>query len=436
MKSVDTKVYKITETIREKANLADELYQNKASKVHEALSDTIYLSQINSLRRIVADALKAAEELYLTYEALVRTLDSKCKSIIDEGASADAVKEVCDLIEYLNAESSSIDCNFTLSIEMIDMGDLGGMSFIASVEAQAIEALWKSNYSTMPEVIEAEKQSKIIENKEKDELKKALKEVEKKKKENAELAKEIELKNQKAKEYMDSIIQECKQCISDYKNRLEEELEAQISQLEKSKETETLEIKKKISKKQDELSNMGLFNFSQKKILKDEIRNLSIALEKLNTSNIVSQKNNYFRELIDGTLKDYKKTIDEYLSKRFPKTDDEKSSTVELEPADIILQVMDSADSLMTISDIKLADYRIPDSNQKVSAFVRQLVVEGLLMRKEIKECAYFKITPKGRLKIAEKTDPLPVEKYRENPEYANTPIPESPSVMTIFKQT
>lgn len=154
---LDERILDIVRKIRNEADSANRSYEWEVSRIERRASYSIDISQMNVALEIIADSKKALDQLYTTYEALVRTPDMQCRPLADQGASAHAVKEVHKLISYMNSESSSLSGNFTASFNSYSLGDVGGMRYVASLEAQTIERFWKTKYSMMPEAIEEEK---------------------------------------------------------------------------------------------------------------------------------------------------------------------------------------------------------------------------------------------------------------------------------------
>ena len=59
-----------------------------------------------------------------------------------------------------------------------------------------------------------------------------------------------------------------------------------------------------------------------------------------------------------------------------------------------ILDILSTADKPLTITDIMKADNTLPQSNQKISALVRQLKEAEVVVRTEVKGRAYFSLAP------------------------------------------
>ena len=61
---------------------------------------------------------------------------------------------------------------------------------------------------------------------------------------------------------------------------------------------------------------------------------------------------------------------------------------------EVILDILSVADKPLTITDIMKSDSTLPQSNQKISALVRQLKEAEMVVRTEVKGRAYFSLAP------------------------------------------
>jgi predicted transcriptional regulator len=94
-------------------------------------------------------------------------------------------------------------------------------------------------------------------------------------------------------------------------------------------------------------------------------------------------------ETSDKVLKEFFIHEIELLNKRKSnkKSNDENEGYKE-----IILDVLSVADKPLTITDIMKSDSALPQSNQKISALVRQLKEAEMVVRTEVKGRAYFSL--------------------------------------------
>ena len=320
---LDERILDIVRKIRNEADSANRSYEWEVSRIERRASYSIDISQMNVALEIIADSKKALDQLYTTYEALVRTLDMQCRPLADQGASAHAVKEVHKLISYMNSESSSLSGNFTASFNSYSLGDVGGMRYVASLEAQTIERFWKTKYSMMPEAIEEEKRrqkaaAEAARRREEQRKKEAAEKAEKERKA-AEEAKKIEEAKMRAKAHMDTITTNCLGEVAEFEKHLQEELKARKTLLKQEikQKVYVLEIEKK--QHEEKLAGLGVFKFNDKKNEKREISRLENRILAFKDPTLTSKATSEWEEIAMSALSGYKQKVQNYLDKRFPR---------------------------------------------------------------------------------------------------------------------
>jgi hypothetical protein len=92
----------------------------------------------------------------------------------------------------------------------------------------------------------------------------------------------------------------------------------------------------------------------------------------------------------DNELVKFFKHEMELLEKRKISGKKSEKNTENEEYKELILDILETADKPMTITDIMKADSNLPQSNQKISSLVRQLKEENVVTRTEVKGRAYF----------------------------------------------
>lgn len=319
---LDNRILEIVSKIRREADSANRSYEWDVSRIERRASCSIDISQMNIALEIIADSKKAMDQLYTTYEALVRTLDIQCRPLAEQGASAHAVKEVYKLIAYMNSESSSLSGNFSASFNSSSLGDIGGVRYVASLEAQTAERFWKTKYSMMPEAVEEEKRRQkaaadAAKRREEQRKKEAAERAERERKA-AEEAKRIEEANMNARAHMGAITSACMCKVTEFERRLQEEVRERKSALKqeiKQKVTE-LEIEKK--QHEEKLVSLGAFKFSKRKVEKQEIARLENRILMFKDPTLVFNAMQEWEEIAASAVDDYRKAVRAYLGNRFP----------------------------------------------------------------------------------------------------------------------
>lgn len=104
---------------------------------------------VSQVADIASSVRKACDELYASYQSLVLMLDQQCRPLLSQKPSTRAVKEVMEMIKWLNKESE-IGSNFSGSLNGFSLGDLVNVKYFASMDCQMIQKHWENVYSTMP----------------------------------------------------------------------------------------------------------------------------------------------------------------------------------------------------------------------------------------------------------------------------------------------
>lgn len=322
--AIDEQILAIVKKARAEADSANRSYEREVDRIERRASyTTIHISQMNIALEIIADSKRAMDGLYTTYEALVRTLDMQCRPLAEQGASAYAVKEVHKLISYLNSETSSLSGNFTASFNSYSLGDVGGVRYIASLEAQTIERYWKTKYSMMPEAIEEEKKRRkaaeeAARRREEQRKKEAAERAEREKRA-AEEAKRIEQANMKAKAHMDSVTSGCMAQVRTFEGALREEIKARKAALKLELQNKLTELENEKKQHEEKLAALGFFKMSEKKQEKQEIARLANRILVFRDPSLVSDAVTQWEKTADDAVAAYKSDVQTYLEKRFPK---------------------------------------------------------------------------------------------------------------------
>ena len=120
---------------------------------------------VSQVADIAAASRKACDDLYSSYQTLVKLLDEQCRPLLSEGTDAYAIKEVAEMIKWLNSESE-IGANFSGTLNGNALGSLVDVKYFPSIENKMIEKYWIAKVETHPDSDMATK--KYIENQKKE----------------------------------------------------------------------------------------------------------------------------------------------------------------------------------------------------------------------------------------------------------------------------
>ena len=149
-KEADAAISVAVQKTRKEADAADKAFDRTSSRIQEKASKVIDLFGGDAPKRlteIAADARRACDDLYSTYQTLITVLDAACRPLLADMPSREAVKSVADCIKYLNDESE-IEKNFGLTFNDDDLGNVASAKYVPSMENKMIQKFWEAQISS------------------------------------------------------------------------------------------------------------------------------------------------------------------------------------------------------------------------------------------------------------------------------------------------
>lgn len=318
----DSKIQQIVSQIRMEATSAERAYERAVSRIEIRAAGSIDISQMNQALDIIADSKKALDQLYTTYESLVRTLDMQCRPLAEQGASATAIKEVYDLIAHMNSESSSLSGNFTASVNSYSLGDVGGLRYVASLEAQTIERNWQTRYTMAPDRREAEARKRQAdaeaarrraEQRRQQEAARA--EAERKA---AEEAKKAEALRFRDRANMEKVVRSCHAQIWAFEVALHTQVQQRKIALKQELQQKLAQLEAQLQTHVQALAGLGVFQFQEKKAQKQEIERLENRIFAFRDPTLVCQAVDQWEAQAQQAVAQYRQAVQAYLDRRFP----------------------------------------------------------------------------------------------------------------------
>jgi hypothetical protein len=175
----------------------------------------------------------------------------------------------------------------------------------------------------MPEAIEEEKKRKQAQAEaariQEEQRKKEAAEKAERERKAAEEARKIEEINMKAKAHMDAVKSECMCKVTDFEKSLQSEVKDRKAALKQEIKQKVADLEKEKQSHEEKLMGLGVFKFSEKKAEKQEIARLENRILTFKDPTLVSNAVKEWESLADSALDAYKKKVQSYLEKRFPK---------------------------------------------------------------------------------------------------------------------
>ncbi len=297
---------------KDEVKLAERVFANAARTIETVANyTTIDIYNMSKAVEITAKLKKATDELYASYETILRTLDLECRPLLDQGAQASAIKEVAEMMKYINEESSGLRSNITASLNGLPMGDIRTEHYMASIEARIIEKFWSQKYSIMPEAVEERKRRAALEGERRKRL------AEQARREAAE-EKKIKEANAAAKVHMDNCVKKYMGRVDDFQKALKESIERKRVGYQREIDDKVSELQAFVSEQEKRLAELGFFKMSEKKEAREEIKRLKARILKYQNPTIISSEIEAMEKKMDEAVEKYRSQVEDYLSRRFP----------------------------------------------------------------------------------------------------------------------
>lgn len=208
--------------------------------------------------------------------------------------------------------------------------------------------------------------------------------------------------------------------IADFKAVVEAEAKKRIEEISKAKNA-IIEAKiEEANQKSSEKQSLGFFAFGKKSNLTCEINALNNEIATLRQQ-LESEKQS-ISEKAKSAKSQYTRAINQYIEKRF--IPDYGCNDSDIKLAKEIIKAIEGADGEgATLSYVlRYKDIFRDNSINKISRIMDALVDKGFLNKTTKNRVSYFRVASK-----IESFD------WKENPNLANTPLPEPPSIDSIF---
>ena len=320
----DEQILAEVQKAKRQARSADRLFDSRNQAIQSRASSSIDLFggyATSTVVAIRAAAQEACDDLYVTYQSLVESLDAACRPLLDLSPSGSAIKEVADAIRHFN-EESKIESNFTASFNGSDLGNVANSKYVPRISNKMIQRFWEDTYAKTPYAAEREKKrqesaERARKNREAERLR--AEEARKRKEEEKRLEdirKAEELK--KAKKHKETVAAEAKKRITDFRRELDAETDRQLTLLRSRLKDQIRSFEQQKKQQEQALASLGRFSFGEKKALREQIDLLSQRIRLLSDPQLVAEEEQNMRQLASGVLESYKADMDAYLAKRFP----------------------------------------------------------------------------------------------------------------------
>ena len=400
--SASEKMLQAVSIARESASRAEREYDRGADRIQMMASRNIDLfggSAVSQVADIASESRKICDALYASYQMLIKMLDEQCRPLLEQEPEYLAVREVRDLIKWLNDESE-IENNFTASLNSHSLGGVASGRYIPSIENKMIQTFWETKYDMWPGRAEAEAAERQKKMEAAEQRKREMEE--KRKEEEAAYEKEYKEWKQKADVIEKRRSEELEKLLATAKETRINEIEAKHSAAVKKAAAEKADCEQKLKAEESKLASLGIFKFAEKKAARSAIETLTAKIAAAVDSMAEAEKS-YQNEkaTLDAWLSKKKKQLQSEVEKIYPMPVEPRrpfsasSNGVQTAHDSIKQAILDwmTPGQLYTVTDLQESVPELqPLSNQRVSALLRQLIGCGL-DRVEDKRLVYFRLS-------------------------------------------
>ncbi|MBR4866356.1 MAG: hypothetical protein IKU11_06690 [Clostridia bacterium] len=304
-------------SVREKAKQAEDLFDSRDRMIQRKASQDIDLFGGYATSRVVeirADARRACDDLYTSYQTLAETLDGVCRPLLAANPGGKAIKAVADMMRFLNDESE-IESNFTASFNGSSLGNVANSKYVPSIQNKMAQRFWESQYAATPYAAEFEKKKR-----QEAEEARQKREAERKRREEEKRAEEQRRAEQKARDkaHMEKIASETQVCVKDYRRALRSQADQHLQKLTEEMETNARDLQKRQKECRDRLEKLSILQFREKRELARELERVEYQLSGLTDPQTMAEEKARVEGIVAKAASEYEAAIEEHLAKRFP----------------------------------------------------------------------------------------------------------------------
>lgn len=317
--SASQKMLDAVSAAKESAKRAEQEYDRGARRLQAKASRNIDLyggSAVSQVADIASESRKICDALYAAYQTLVKMIDEQCRPLLEQEPDYRAVREVRNIIKWLNDESE-IENNFTASLNSRSLGGVASGRYIPLMENKMIQSFWDSKCASWPGRAEAEHAEKLRKEEQKRQRKQEAEAAWRAEEEAYERA--LSEWSQKAiiierhrKRSVDDLLGEAKR---ERKATIKNAYEREITLAAKKRE----ECEQAKAEAEELLATLGLMKFSQKSKAKKTIEEMIKGIETA-TARIAAAERKYNDELrdFDSWCEKKLKELEQTVVKKFP----------------------------------------------------------------------------------------------------------------------
>ncbi len=269
---INEKMLQAVASAKKSAQEAQQLFDKRDREIQRKAGSTINLFGGDAPDRVVeiaGDVRRACDDLYASYQTLVRILDEQCRPLLEQEPSAEVVYEVYSTIKWLN-EESEIKTQFTASLNSQSLGSVASGQYVPTMENKMIQQYWGSKFDQHPGAEQARQQklgknSKADKNQQQKENTKQKQKLEKEQQAWEQQAAQIKKEHSEAEK---KGLAEIRENAANQEKKLTEAEKKEIIAAEQA----VVELEKQAADAENELSTLGFLQIARKRNLRKLIK--------------------------------------------------------------------------------------------------------------------------------------------------------------------
>ncbi|MBR5869378.1 MAG: hypothetical protein IKZ21_08010 [Clostridia bacterium] len=303
--------------VRAEAERAEDLFDSRNRMIQLKASRNIDLFGGDATSRVVeirADARRACDDLYTSYQNLAERLDAVCRPLLSADPGGEAIKEVADMMRFLNDESE-IESNFTASFNGSSLGNVANSKYVPSISNKMAQKFWESQYAATPYAAEYERKKR-----QEAEAARQRRETERKRREEEKRAEEQRKAEQRNrdKSHMEKITAETEVRMRDYRAALQKRAEEHLQKLEREMEESVRRLRERQKECRDRLAKLPFWMVRNRRELTHELEKVEFQLSGLTDPRTMAEEKVRVEAILAKEAAKYETEIGEHLAKRFP----------------------------------------------------------------------------------------------------------------------
>lgn len=290
------------QSAREQAQRAESGFERARAAIRRRASRSRGLfGWVSPKRRaeLAQGAQRACDDLFNAYQSLVTAVDEECRPLLDQEPSLRAVREVKELIRWLN-EKSEIENDILPPRKNRKPAEETPGRHTPGADSRTVQSFWESKYDSWPgraEELEAQRAEEEARRR---------------------LAQEWAEKKAAAKVHMEQVVDQCSGKARQFRKDLEVGVRGREQELRDQVREEQEKLQQQEQELEAQIKNLGFFRIIKKKKHRGELALLKCKQKYLADPQLVQDEVTVVEKRAAAAGQTYGREVLAYLNSRFP----------------------------------------------------------------------------------------------------------------------